>query len=153
MSKTPFRTAYGPRNRVQTVIEGKSLTHQSFKAECDINRIMQKWQKTGVLEHRNTFMGQYGDFTNVPADYHSAMSAVIEAQDMFLTLPSSVRKRFANDPGNFLQFVSDPDNKEEMVKLGLAEKRLSQRAKAVAPSPDPKPEPKPAPKAAPSASE
>lgn len=99
---------------------GISMTHQSMAAECDINKIMLKWQKTGILEHRNTFEGQYGDFTETPQDYHESMNAVLAAEDMFSTLPSQIRKRFANDPGLFLEFVSDPENAAEMVSLGLA---------------------------------
>lgn len=37
-------------------------------------------------------------------------------------MPSEVRKRFGNNPGVFMDFVSNPDNKEELVKLGLAVK-------------------------------
>lgn len=111
------------RSRSTFATVGKSLTQQEFKDECDINRVMLKWQKHGVLEHRNTFEGQYGDFSNIPSDYHSAMNAVVEAQEMFMTLPSSVRKRFANDPGNFLEFVTDEKNVPEMVKMGLATAR------------------------------
>lgn len=118
-----FRTAYGERHRVQFATEGGSLTHQSMKAECDINNIMRKFEKTGVLEHRNRFEGNYGDFTGIPTDYHEAMNAVIAAGDMFLTLPAKVRRRFQNDPGNFLEFVSDPDNADELVKMGLATAR------------------------------
>jgi len=119
-----FRTAYSPHERVVFNTEGPSLTHQSMKDETDMNRIMEKWAKTGVLEHRNTYEGQYGDFLSAPDDYHSAMNAVLEAQEMFADLPASVRKRFANDPGLFLDFVSDPKNRDEMEELGLAETKI-----------------------------
>jgi len=121
---TPFRT--NERNRVKFYPRGESLTHQSAKDECDINRIMLKWQKTGVLTHAQNFQGQYGDFTHVTGDYQEHMNAVIEANDMFMTLPANVRKRFDNDPGEFLEFVNDPDNLEEMQRLGLAKTPLSE---------------------------
>lgn len=108
------------RERLAFATTGESLTHKSMAAECDINQIMLKWQKTGVIEHRNTFQGQYSDFTNTPTDYQEAMNQVLEADEMFSSLPSSVRKRFANDPANFLEFVGDPTNIPEMIKLGLA---------------------------------
>lgn len=38
----------------------------------------------------------------------------------FMTLPASVRERFANDPGEFLKFAEDPANLDEMVDMGLA---------------------------------
>jgi len=115
---TPLKTT--DRIAVKFYPKGESLTHQSAKDECDINRIMLKWQKTGVLTHAQNYEGQYGDFTHVTGDYQQHMNVVIEANEMFMTLPATVRKQFDNDPGEFLKFVDDPDNLEEMQRLGLA---------------------------------
>lgn len=114
-----FRTAYGPHDRVTFLTTGPSLTHQAMSQECDINRIMAKYQKTGILDHRNTFQGMYGDYTETPVDYQESLNAVIQAEEMFSSLPASVRKRFQNDPGSFIDFVADPENKDELVRLGL----------------------------------
>ncbi|AXL15023.1 internal scaffolding protein [Microviridae sp.] len=110
-----------PYTRVRTPFEttGESLTHQSMAPECDINRIMAKWQKTGVIEHANTYQGDYGDFSETPT-YQEAMNVVLETTDMFMTLPSSVRRQFDNDPGEFLTFAVDPANGEKMIEMGLA---------------------------------
>jgi len=62
--------------------------------------------------------GSFGDFTSYD-DYHSSLNQIIEAQDAFEALPSSMRKRFGNDPGELLAFLEDPANNEEAVKLGL----------------------------------
>jgi len=136
-----------PYTRVRTPFEttGESLTHQSMAPECDINRIMAKWQKTGVIEHANTYQGQYGDFAETPS-YQEAMNVVLESQEMFMTLPSSVRRQFDNDPGQFLAFAVDPSNGEKMIEMGLASPSVidasdnvpeaSKRAK----KPDPEPE-------------
>lgn len=137
-----IRAAYDPHERVQFATVGESRTHISMAPECDINRIMLKWQKTGIIEHRNTFEGQYGDFTNLPQDYHESMNTVIDAQEMFMTLPATVRRRFLNDPGHFLDFVTNPENMEELVKLGLATKvAKGDEAELVTP-PEPPPSPK-----------
>lgn len=139
-----IRRAY-ERTRTQTPIKGESLTSQAHKDECDINRIMLKWAKTGTVEHRNTFEGQYGDFTETPGDYHEAMTQVVQANEMFEGLPSQIRRRFGNDPGAFLDFVQDPKNVDQMIDMGLATERpqsapdsLSERAKAKAPPTPPK---------------
>ena len=116
-----FKTAYQdglPRFQFET--RGPSLTRQSSKDECDINRIMRKFEKTGILEHRNTFEGSYGDFTDTPQDYHEAIQQVMDAQDMFMSLPAKVRRQFGNDPAEYLDFVADPQNADRMVELGLA---------------------------------
>ena len=115
-----IRKPYDQHDRVTFSTTGVSLTHQSMMRETDINSIMKKFEKTGILEHRNSFEGQYGDFTQIPMDYHESMNAVIKANDMFETLPAKVRRRFGNDPGQFLEFVADPQNTEEMQKLGLS---------------------------------
>lgn len=99
----------------------KSLTHQSFKDECDINNIMSRYAKTGVVTHVNRFQGRYGDFSEI-ADYQTALGIVKNAEEMFLTLPAQIRAEFDNDPGTFIEFAENPANLDRMVQLGLAEK-------------------------------
>lgn len=112
-----FRTAYGEKNPVQTFNTEKSMAKQAMKDESDINFIMKKFQKTGIIQHQKEFQGNYGDFAAI--DYHEAMNIVVQADQMFDTVPSSVRKRFGNDPGTFLEFVTDEANHEEMRNMGL----------------------------------
>lgn len=120
----PIKTHYCIKTHSSTfATTGPSLTKQSHAKECDINQIMLKWQKTGMIDHRNVYQGQYGDFTNTPDDYHESMNAVISANEMFESLPAKIRLRFGNDPGQFLDFVGDPENADEMIKLGLATAR------------------------------
>ncbi len=115
---TEFRTAYGPTERVQITCGGNGRTHQSMADECDINRIMARFEKDGVLTHVAKFDGKYGDFTGA-MDYHSAYNQVILAGEMFMSLPASIRDVFDNDPGMFLAFAEDPDNEDEMREMGL----------------------------------
>ncbi len=106
--------------RVRVLVEtGPSMTKQAHKDECDINRIMAKYQKTGVITHVSRYSMEYGDATNL--DYQTALNTVLEAQRMFADLPSSVRRRFDEDPAQFLAFVQDPENVEEMRSLGLVD--------------------------------
>jgi len=116
--------------------------------ECDINSIMKKYERTGILEHRNRFEGAYGDFTSSPESYHEAMNSVLLADEMFSTLPSKVRRRFHNDPAAFLEFTANPENAEEMVRMGLATARETQVSSGdvIEPRTPPKAAPKAAPK-------
>lgn len=107
------------RVRVQFTPRGHSLTKQAFREECDINSIMRRFERDGILAHYNTYRGEYGDFTDCP-EYHEAQNKVLAANEMFMSVPAVIRDRFANDPGKFLEFVSDPKNLPEMRKLGLA---------------------------------
>lgn len=96
----------------------KSMTHQSFKDECDVNNIMAKFEQTALLEHVNTHQGRYGDFTNTPQSFQEAMEQTIAARDMFMTLPAKVRKEFDNDPGQFVEFVEGADE-DQLRERGL----------------------------------
>lgn len=104
--------------RSPTIIEGKSLTKQSFKDQVDVNSIVAKFNKTGMVDHVNPRTPLYGDFTNAQ-DYMTALNAVREAEANFEALPSAIRDICDNNPGVFLDFVQDPANAETMRELGL----------------------------------
>lgn len=112
------RTAYSPPIRHQKSFKKKSLTKASMQAECDINQIMAKYQKSGLIEAPQKANGQYGDFTGI-GSYQDALNQVIAAQDAFDALPSSLRKRFQNDPAELLAFLDDEGNLGEARELGL----------------------------------
>ncbi len=112
-----FQTAYAAKPRVQFSTKD-TRTEQSHKQECDINYILAKHLKTGVINHQNAYGGQYGDTSAI--DYHSAMNTIVNADQMFNDLPSGTRSRFQNDPAQFLDFVGDENNLEEMYTMGLA---------------------------------
>lgn len=133
MSKVEIRSAYSPRKAVVLKCEGPGRTKQAMKDECDINLILARFQKTGVLDFVETRQAQFGDVTGL--DFQTAMNTVTEAQAMFDDLPAKVRARFDNDPVQLLDFLNDPANDEEAIKLGLLE-----AAKA---DPDPEKLPKP----------
>lgn len=97
----------------------EGMTEQHHKQACDINCILRAYDKTGLITHVNKAKAMYGDFTEVN-EYQVALNTVIKAQDAFDDLPADIRKKFDNDPGAFLEFVTNPDNLDEMVELGLA---------------------------------
>lgn len=117
MSK--FKTQYSKtKNRISLNFQKPSRTMQAPKAECDINTIMSKYQKTGLLTHVNEHQGQYADLGD-SVDFQMANNHLIAANESFQSLPSSLRKKFDNDPAQFLDFVNDPKNIQEMQKMGL----------------------------------
>lgn len=95
-------------------------TKQDMKDECDINRIMARFQKTGAVSHVKEYGGQYGFAPAVT--FHESVEIVRKAQEMFDDLPSKLRKKFDNDPEKFLAFVQDEKNADEMLELGLRER-------------------------------
>lgn len=113
-----FRTAYEPHKKYVFKTMGESLTQQHFKEECDVINIIKRHDRNGIIEHVQRGQARYGDFSEV-ADYREALDLVRDAQTEFMTIPSDIRKKFDNDPGKFYEFVSNPDNKEELKQMGF----------------------------------
>lgn len=112
------------RKSVKLICNDESRTHQSFKDECDINNIVRKYKRTGVVTHVTSKVGSFSDLSDVPT-FHEAMNIVAEATQHFEQLPAALRKRFANDPAQFLDFVHDEKNLPEMRELGLLKPEVS----------------------------
>ncbi len=122
MEAVAIRSKFNLPPRLKVMPVGKSLTKQSESASCDINKIMSKYLKTGLISHGVQYAGEYGFADSV--DFHSAMNTVRKAEQMFADLPAQARERFGNDPGSFLDFCGDEDNREEMFELGLMDPEL-----------------------------
>lgn len=123
------------RNRV-VLICGPGRTKQSFKEQCDINCIVERYKQSGLVSHVNSKQGTYADVSSVP-DYQTALNTVNVARDAFNSLPATVRARFNNDPGMLLDFLSKPENIDEGVRLGLLVKKVDPTPPAVPPAPGP----------------
>lgn len=115
--------------RIKTVDFEKTRTQNQFKDQCDVNKIVAKYKTTGEWTHLTQKGGVYADVSNI-TDYQESMQKIVTANAAFDSLPSDMRLRFANDPGQLLNFLQDPKNYDEGVKLGLLQKR-----------PEPSPEP------------
>lgn len=98
--------------------------------DADINNIVKKYQATGQLPGMIKTNPVWGDFSS-PMDFREAHDLMIKANEQFEALPSKVRERFSNDPGNFLEFATNPANLDEMESMGLLnEKALEARKNA-----------------------
>lgn len=116
-----FRTAYGPRFRVSMSFDGPGRTKQSFKDEADINVLMGRYLESGIFPVAEA-APIYADVTGY--DFLSSQLRVAQVKGIFSQMPSSVRERFQNDPAQMLDFVADPANHAEAVKLGIAQDRV-----------------------------
>lgn len=112
-----YITAYQEKERHQIDFGTKSRTKQAHVKETDINHIMKKFLKTGLMEHSRNHQPDYGFATS--EDFHTSMNIITRANSMFEDLPSQIRSRFENRPDKFLDFVNDENNQQEMVKMGL----------------------------------
>lgn len=139
-----FRTAYGPKLRVALTFPEQGREKQSFKDECDINNIMRRFQVTGEVTHLNQRPPMFGEVPDI--DFAGAMSIVVDARERFQQLPATIRDRFNNDPGRLLEFIQNPDNREEGIRLGILQ---APQATATPPAAPPPVSPTGAPPAAP----
>ncbi|QXP08032.1 MAG: internal scaffolding protein [Arizlama microvirus] len=104
---------------VNFTVKDKSLTNQSDLPNTDINNIMARFEKTGLVPGTDR-PPMYGDFTEVK-DFHTQLSAIRRVEEAFLLLPAKVRNRFQNNPQDLINFLEDSKNDKEAVALGLKE--------------------------------
>ncbi|QCQ84745.1 internal scaffolding protein [Blackfly microvirus SF02] len=97
-----------------------SMTKQEFQFECDINNVIKSFSQTGMFKHVSARAAQ-GSYQDLPDsfDFQESLNQVQSARDAFMTLPSKIRSRFGNDPAQFLSFMHDPENVDEIRTLGL----------------------------------
>lgn len=121
-----------------------SLTRTEFAEECDINVLMARYEKTGILPtNMNGNVPQFLDVTEIP-DYRTTLDMLNDASAAFMALPATVRREFDNDPLQFVEFARDPENLPQMRTWGLAPPEAAppepMRVEVVNPAPPP-PEP------------
>ena len=99
----------GPsRNRVKS----------EFLNETKISTIMERANRSGMV--RVKAGARFGDFTS-GQDYLQLQNRIIAVQKHFDSLPSEDRNFFANDPKNFLDFITDPKHRKQAIEMGFIE--------------------------------
>lgn len=99
-----------------------TLTQQHFAEDADLNTIAKRFGLTGKpMPVTSWDPSHYGDFTDVP-DLRTALEQIRTAQQNFENLPPEIRGRFYNDPAKLWDFVHDPSNAEEAIRLGILER-------------------------------
>lgn len=114
-----FGSSYVAHDPVDLECPDDGRTQQEFAEECDINALMARYQKTGVMPSGDASKAFYGDFADLP-DYMQAQEIMLQAQAAFDMLPAVVRRQFDNDPALFVAFAEKEENIEQMRSWGLA---------------------------------
>jgi len=136
---------------VSTIIcEDETKTIQGAP-DADINELLARFgindgsilpATLGVFDPR-----YYGDFSEIP-DLRTALDNTRLAEQRFMELPADLRAEFNNDPYALYTWVTDPQNGEEAVKMGLLARRPNgPEPEPPAPLPPIPPAPAPAPNA------
>lgn len=96
----------------------KSLTRQSEADSADINKIMERFDRTGQLPV-SMKVPNYGDARIV--DFQTAKQIVLDAQTAFNDLPVKARVYFNHDPQNMLNALADTSelNNKKLFDLGI----------------------------------
>lgn len=123
------RHKFSERKPVIKVTTG-GRTQEHFQKDCDINFIMAKYKKTGVVEHVRKTRAMYGDFTEF-MDQAVNMDKVAKAQQAFEALPATLRNKFSNDPRKMMEFIHDKRNFDECVELGIFDKPKAPEANPI----------------------
>lgn len=120
--KMKFFTRFNPPAHAGFDQTGQeSMTKQSEKDSCDINMIMDRFNRSGKLPRTQPVPPRYIDATG--ADYQRSLEIVREAKEAFSSLPSKVRQYFNHNPAEYLQFFEDPKNIAKGIELGIMEKK------------------------------
>lgn len=109
-SRSPRRISVGRSFDIK-----EKRTEQHHAKSCDINTIMAKYLKTGVIDHVNKHSAHYGEVS--AADYHAAQNLVADQKTVFEELPAFVRDHYENDVGNYLEALQTNEGVEELQKV------------------------------------
>ncbi|AXL15389.1 internal scaffolding protein [Microviridae sp.] len=93
-------------------------TEQQHKDACNINVIMKKYSNTGMLPQITQRQAQFINALD-SHDFMEAQFILAEARSMFEDVPSDIRLQFDNDPNKYMLFMSNPENREAIEKMGV----------------------------------
>lgn len=114
----------------------ESLTMQSFTEDADLNVIAKRYGIDGQIPVAPINPAMYGDFSDAP-DLREALDRTRDAKNKFMDLPAKLRARFRNDPSELWDFVNDPENWEEALRLGILAKPAPSTTKSDGATPAP----------------
>lgn len=88
---------------------------QSHLFETDMQYILTRLMQgdQSVLNNQSPF---FGDFTTFPKSYSECIQKVIDAENMFATLPQDVRDQFSND---WAQWLSQTGSDKWLSAMGI----------------------------------
>lgn len=114
-----FVTQYQSYNRNIKKSDKPSLTDESFKDECDISLMIERF-KINKIPPRTVNIA-YG-YSPTVEDLQNAQYIMAETKSNFEALPSKVRDEFGNDVSNYLAYISDKTNLKDCYERGLIDR-------------------------------
>lgn len=102
--------------------ESVSVTKQAHKDECDVNKVVERYMKTGDINAINTISNPNGRFldASLTQDFKASMDQVESMKSLYNSRPD-IQSQFPF-VGQFLaafDTAADPKQQKKLVKLGL----------------------------------
>lgn len=117
-----LREAAKAHSRIECLDE--SLTQQQFREDADLNVLAKRFGLTDVelIPVPPVDPSHYGDVSGI-GDLRTLLERQRDGLKAFMQLDPKVRSRFRNDPGQLWEWVNNPENFDEAVKMGLLSRR------------------------------
>lgn len=113
-----FLTQYSDFKRTCLTSKKPSLTDESFRDECDITLMIERYRKNKIPP--KTVSVSYG-YSPTPEDMQNAQLMLAEVKSSFEALPSDIRDEFKNDVSAYLDYISDEKNLKDIYERGLVD--------------------------------
>ena len=113
-----FFTKYNPPKIPGFSSEMESRVQEQFADACQTDTIIRKYNMMGVNPFIAAGGSQYLDTTMIP-EFFVAQNAQAKVKEYFEGLPSDIRLEFNNDPMEFAEAVSDPQNVDYLREIGV----------------------------------
>lgn len=115
----PLRSMYVVHTACDLDCSHDGRTRQEYADDCDINKLLERYEKAGIYDIYNPRPENYLDVSNVP-DLQESLNVLRKAEEAFMSLPAATRREFDNDPIRFVEFAQDEKNVEKMREWKLA---------------------------------
>ena len=94
-----------------------TLTEQSHEKETNINEIVKKHGAVLSQGYVDISSLRFDDVSN--NDFQEMVHMLMKGKESFEKVPSVIRNKFENDPAKFMDFVHNPDSKDQLVEWGM----------------------------------
>lgn len=130
-----FKTRYSARTPSGGItFTDPSLTLQSEYRQTTIDFYLKKYSATGLLgDPVRAQQGQYIDVSEV-GDFQEMQNKVLEVRNAFMQLPAEERRRYGDDPSNWIQAKIAEAEQAQLAQLREQEKLAEEAAKQAASS-------------------
>lgn len=92
-------------------------TEQNHKGSVDINEIVSKAGGVDRIAATQNILAMSFD-TNPYNNFEEMMILVAKGEESFMSLPAQVRDEFDNSPAKYMDFVTNPENKDALIERG-----------------------------------